>query len=452
MSKQDPSVIRHTELIPYDQGVGIYRTYEDMTMPGNAVTSPWTFTGWVDETLSWKETCYLGAVLNPPLVAEVKGPDALKFMQDYFVNGFSKFKVGTGRHGIICNEDGYIMADGVLLRLAEDHFQTFFMSPVTEICFSKGDYNATCETLTGQRFMYQIAGPRALEVIEQACQEDLHDLKFMHFRDATINGKNVRVLRMGMAGALAYEVHGVTEDSMEVYSHLWEVGQKYGMRRLGWQAYCICNHTENGFPQGMYHYTYPWQNDEVIAQVMQLDGPAQPFRGSMGDEFEELHYVTPYDNGWGSRVKFDHDFQGRAALEKIVQNPPRRMVTLEWNEEDCIDVMASIFRDQTYDIMALPYYETYDAEDALYMDKVLNDEGRVIGGSSGRVYTYYYKKMISLCSIEKEYAEEGTEVTIVWGEGELKKNIRAKVARFPYLDLPNNNSFDVETIPHFQKA
>lgn len=453
MSKQNGNAIQHVGLIPYDMNVGIYRTYMDVSFEGTPISgaSPWTFTGWVDETLSWKKTCYLGAVLNPAMITRVKGPDALKFMKKYFVNGFDKFRVGSGRHGIICNEDGYIMADGVMLRTAEDEFETFFMNPTVGYYFSKDEYDATCEDMTGQRFLYQLGGPRALEIIEKACQEDLHDLKFMRFREASICGKKVRVLRMGMASTLAYEIHGDTEDSMEVYNGLYEAGKEFGIRRLGWQAYNICNHTENGYPQGFYHFSYPWHTDKGYSEMLGgLEGPMQKFRGSMGDRYPERHFATPYDNGWSSRVKFDHDFQGRAALEKIAMDPPRRMVTLEWNCEDIVDVFASMFKDKTYDIMEFPYYETASADDALYMDEVQNANGEVIGGSAGRIYTYYYKRMISLCSIDKAYGDEGTEVYIIWGEGELKKKIRAKVTRMPYLDLTPNNKFDVETVPHYK--
>lgn len=277
------------------------------------------------------------------------------------------------------------------------------------------------------------ADPRSLEVIEQACQEDLHDLKFMRFRNATIAGQKVMILRMGMAGSLAYEVHGLSENCLDVYNAIYEAGKPFGIRRLGWQAYCICNHTENGFPQGFIHFSYPWHLDKDYSQWMGgLEGPIQVFRGSLPAENEMLRYVTPYDASWGSRVKFDHDFVGRAALEKIAQNPPKTMVTLEWNAEDVTDVYASLFREETYDTLDLPYYETTEGADPLYMDSVENTDGKLIGVSSGRIYTYYYKNMISLCSIDKEYAANGTEVKIVWGEpGHPQKIIRAKVARLP---------------------
>ena len=55
------------------------------------------------------------------------------------------------------------------------------------------------------------------------------------------------------------------------------------------------------------------------------------------------YYLTPYDLGYGPFVKFDHDFVGRAALEKMADNQRRKKVTLVWNGEDIARVFGSLF-------------------------------------------------------------------------------------------------------------
>ena len=52
------------------------------------------------------------------------------------------------------------------------------------------------------------------------------------------------------------------------------------------------------------------------------------------DDIRE-YYLTPYDLGYGHMVKFDHEFVGRPALERMAAAPPRRRkVTLVWNDDD----------------------------------------------------------------------------------------------------------------------
>ena len=64
----------------------------------------------------------------------------------------------------------------------------------------------------------------------------------------------------------------------------------------------------------------------------------------------------------------------------------------------------------------------------MYADKVLKN-GRIVGVATSRGFSYWFREVLSLCVIEPEFAELGTEVTLVWGEpSEPQKGIRAKVA------------------------
>jgi glycine cleavage system aminomethyltransferase T len=63
------------------------------------------------------------------------------------------------------------------------------------------------------------------------------------------------------------------------------------------------------------------------------------------------------------------------------------------------------------------------------------------------VYSYYYREIISHCTIDIDLAEVGTEVIVKWGDyGGAIKDVRATVARYPYLDLEPNQSYDVSRL------
>jgi glycine cleavage system aminomethyltransferase T len=419
---------------------------------------PFEFSGWRDETMSWKEGAYLGAVISTSPTFRIKGPDTIKFLSDHFVNGFKNFPVGTSRHGIMCNEKGLDMMDGMILRTAEDEVYTYWLQPYIGYCFQKGKYNALGEDISGTVFLYQVAGPRSLEILEEASGDDLHDIKFFHHRMSKIAGHDVRILRVGMAGTLAYEVHGSIDDSHEVYKAIFGAGKDYGMRKLGQVAYMM-NHTEDGFPQANYHFGFPWYEDHDFAEYLNQRPFAGFFNydpilvGSMGTDIK-LRYRNPVELGWANRIKFDHDFVGRAAFEKIMANPKRQMVTLEWNAEDIGDVFASQFRDDVpYQHMDRPndmYYEV-SPRWFYHADQVLKD-GKLVGISSGRSISQFYHRMISLSSIDVEYAALGTDVIVLWGNpGTRQKEIRAKVARYPYLTEERNDVVDVSKIPRAAK-
>jgi vanillate/3-O-methylgallate O-demethylase len=73
-----------------------------------------------------------------------------------------------------------------------------------------------------------------------------------------------------------------------------------------------------------------------------------------------------------------------------------------------------------------------DQRGFMYADKVLKN-GKLVGVATSRGYSYYFRQMLSLCTIDVEHSEPGAEVTVVWGNpGEPQKEIRATVAPAPY--------------------
>jgi glycine cleavage system aminomethyltransferase T len=223
-------------------------------------------------------------------------------------------------------------------------------------------------------------------------------------------------------------------------------------------------HYENGFPQAFLDFPYaPYGGD--FLDYLDHSGPmGVQFRklyvdvllsGSMGDDIK-LRYRTPVELGWGGMVKFDHDFIGRAALEKEVAHPRRKMVTLDWNIDDVFDVHRSQFEPgEPYQNMDEPedwtrlLFSTHRAE--YLADQVLVEDKKVVGISTGRMVSACYRKMISLCSIDVEHSDLGSEVKVIWGNPNTRqKEIRAIVSRYPFMDKPRNENIDVSTIPHLK--
>jgi len=422
--------------------------------------APYEYSGFRDEVLASKTSAYITTSLNESPIYDVKGPDAVRFLSSVCVNNFKNMKEGDIRHGILCNAKGQILTDGVIMKIAGDTYRTYWLQPVIDYLLQKSGMDVEGVDISGKEFFIQVAGPRSLEILEKASQSDLHDIRFAHHRMAKIAGKHVRILRLGMAGTLAYELHGDMAELNDVFGRIWESGQEFGMRKLGRVAYCM-NHTEAGFPNINMHYPLPWYEDEGLAAYLNERPGAGFFNmnrrlvGSIGDDLE-IRFKTPYDVGWGDLVKFDHEFTGKEALLEIAQNQQTALVTLEWNADDVADIYASQFRGRD----VTPYENIDDRPNDVYFnigwsfvyhaDKVMAD-GKQIGMSSGRLNSVYYQRMISLGFIDKEYAVEGKELTVIWGTpGTPQKEVRVTVARTPYMDLENNKGIDVEAIPHYQ--
>jgi vanillate/3-O-methylgallate O-demethylase len=165
--------------------------------------------------------------------------------------------------------------------------------------------------------------------------------------------------------------------------------------------------------------------------------------GSIGGSLDSAeiadYYLTPYDIGYGKTIKFDHDFVGREALERLSQTaPPRTKVTLVWNAEDVTAAIGSLYRPgpgAKYIEMPKARYATH------HEDRVLKD-GEQVGISLDCGYLANEREMVSLATIDTALSEPGTEVVVVWGEqpvsakpaveDHVQVEIRATVAPCPY--------------------
>ena len=124
--------------------------------------------------------------------------------------------------------------------------------------------------------------------------------------------------------------------------------------------------------------------------------------------------------GWGWLVKFNHDFIGRSALEKIAVDPPRKLVSLEWNDDDVIDVYASQFTDEPYEYMEMPRERR-----GTVLGCTVYGGDREVGCAVSRCYSPWFKKTISFAFVDKEFSNADTDLTVKWGSvGKRPKMIR----------------------------
>jgi glycine cleavage system aminomethyltransferase T len=447
--------------VPYDDRAVLY-SLEHWAFGG--VAQAWEYTGWRDENLSWKQTAYVNGHLNPSPTTKVSGPDAQAFIQSVIVNSIQKLGVGASRHAVMTDDSGRVAAHGMLVRTAEQEYLTYWLSPYLDLRIMQnaqsGTYDITTENLTGQVFLFQIGGPKSLEILEDAAGESLHDVAFLRTRLTEIAGEEVRILRIGMAGTLAYEIHGSIAVAQKVYQAIHDAGKPLGIRRLGVNAY-MSEHTESGFAQAYAHMPMPWGDEEPATRAFMLmigfDAVAGTrYVGSAGQDLTR-RYRSPYDLGWGHLVNFNHEFPGKAALEKEAAAEATTMKTLVWNSDDIAKLLNdSLFADDSDVITPMTFpHDNFSytvgvpgKAQTLRADKVLVD-GEDIGTSSGRTYTEWSHEVLSLATLKTEFAQEGTEVVVLWGdEGTHQYPIRATVARYPYLiDPVRNEHFDVSTIP-----
>ncbi len=390
------------------------------------------YTDWMDENLSWKQTVSLGD-WSFLWQRRVIGPDALKLLSDLSVNSMANFAIGQAKHLIHCNHDGKVIHEGVLSRLADQEFMLHGRGGFwVDYHLRHGKYDA--HTVTDDWFMFQVAGPNSLALLESIAKGDLRNIKFMHHGEIEIAGHKMLALRQGMSGEIGFELQGPIAHGPEVYDAIVKAGEAFGLRRLGSRGITM-NHLEACFPTIVADYLPAIFGDELADYRVEFEAAMPTFAktfnvaGSFDGKDVSDYYRSPVELGWGRNVKFDHDFIGRDALEKEVASPRRTIRTLEWNADDVLDVQASLFRPgEVYPFMDLPR----EQRGCMWSDKVLKGD-KLVGVATSRGYSYFFRKMISLCTIDVDQADIDNEVTVYWGlPNGPQKAIRAIVKPAPY--------------------
>jgi vanillate/3-O-methylgallate O-demethylase len=391
---------------------------------------PWQYSNFIDESLSYHETAYLGD-WSPLTKFRVNGPEALKFLSAYTTNDLSKFNLGQIKHAIQTNEEGKVVGEGILYKISEDEYRysggaAYWLA----YWLKERDWKAEGGIDSADEFVFVVQGPKSLAVLEKATGESLRDIRFSYTRMTQIASHRVRILRTGITGELGYEIHGPSDIGNEIWQAIYEAGKQFDIRRLGGRSMLI-SHVEGCYPTIGRDFVPATSAKARMSKAHTIDNRGGSYEWS--DPRELMR--SPFELGWEREVSLDtHEFMGREALlaEKKSGGPARRIVGLEWTSEDVIDVFAALFRHGP--IPAQMDMPRMIHRHALDPDKVLLN-GKVVGCSTSRVYSSFLRKMISLCVIDRELTNPGKQVVLVWGDrGGAQKEIRATVARLPFKE------------------
>jgi vanillate/3-O-methylgallate O-demethylase len=419
---------------------------------------PIEFSNWRNEQVGWQKTAVLFDQTHHMAELTVKGPDALKLLSQLTINTFANFAPNKAKQMVPCSYDGYVIGDGILFYLEADELLFVGRTPtVNWIQFhgETGGYKVDIirddrspshprgKAVFRRHYRYQIQGPSAAQVLERLNGGPLPDVKFFNLGRINIKGKPVRCLRHGMAGAPGLEIWGPYAEADEVREAILEAGRDFGLVQCGARAYSS-NTLESGWIPSPLPAVYTGEKMKKYREWL----PASGYEGtaSIGGSFVskdiEDYYLTPYALGYGGFVKFDHDFIGRDALERMAQGPHRKKVTFAWNPDDVLKIFASLF------VPGEVNYKYFDFPNCNYasssFDRITMG-GRTVGFSMFGGYSYNERTALSLGIVDPDI-QIGDVLTLVWGEedGGTRKptvephrqlEVRVRVAPTPYAQL-----------------
>lgn len=411
------------------------------------------FTNWRDEQRAWNTSVALMDQSHHMTQLFLHGKDLIGLLESISPNTFKTFRAGVAKQLISVNADGYLIGDGILfynhegedgLVLIGHHVLIDWVRFNVEKAAAAGkDVHCRLEPNSHMRqgpptfYRYELQGPDADRVMEKVFGGPVPEIKFFHIGDVTIAGRPVKALRHGMAGQPGFEFYGPWEDNEIVLNALMDAGAEFDIRRVGAKAY-----SSSPMESGWVPTPFPAIFDDDFAEYRQWlpASRAGSVAGSLSSPDIHDYYMTPFDLGLGRSVRFDHDFHGRAALEKIAEAPARRKVTLLWDAAD----VAAVVQSQMEPGAPGKFLDFPKARYGLYqMDEVRKD-GALVGISTDAGYVAYDQLYMSLATLDNDIPD-GAKVEVVWGEDPVTQKdsvdqnhrqmiIHATVAPAPYHD------------------
>ncbi|MCP4298030.1 MAG: FAD-dependent oxidoreductase [Proteobacteria bacterium] len=176
----------------------------------------------------------------------IHGPDALKALQRVYISNIEKLKPGRIKYSAMCNEDGCVIDDGVITKLAENdyYFTTSTGRAGNTVEWIRyhtryDNWNYHLVNLTDAMGVLNLSGPNSRKVLEKVTDSDVSNENFSFSAVIEIKIKNqipVRAMRLGFVGELSYELHVASSFLPALWKIIEEAGQEFKISNFGVEA------------------------------------------------------------------------------------------------------------------------------------------------------------------------------------------------------------------------
>ena len=176
---------------------------------------------------------------------DVQGPDAREFLSRVYTNAWMKLAPGSCRYGLMCNEKGMVIDDGVSTCISDTHFIMTTTTGGAASVYSTlemwlqtewSHLDVHLNSVTDHYSTIAVVGPNARNLMRLICQDvdfDRENFKFMQWREGAVCGVNARIMRISFSGELAYEINVEANYGRYIWDQVAAVGEKYNITPYG---------------------------------------------------------------------------------------------------------------------------------------------------------------------------------------------------------------------------
>jgi aminomethyltransferase len=346
--------------------------------------------------------------VSPLYKYEVSGADASTLLDRVVTRDISQVALDQVIYTPWCDEEGKVIDDGTVTRLAQDRFRVTAADPSYRwFAMNATGLDVRIDDISQATAGLALQGRLSRHVLEQATGRDWFDLRYFRRRPTAIAGVDVDVTRTGYTGDLGYELWIPVEGALAVWDRLFEVGADYGIRPAGIQALDICR---------------------LEASLILIEAEYTSARHAFAPELK----YSPFEIGLGRLVKFDKEaeFTGKRALlaERDAGGPSRRLVglDLDWLAIEAMYARHGLAPQISPHVQRAPV--------PVYR------QGTQVGRATSVGWGPTIKKMVGFGSVDKGLTTLGTRLSVEWTVESERGKVGATVIPMPFLDLDRKRS------------
>jgi aminomethyltransferase len=344
--------------------------------------------------------------VSPLYKYDLRGKDALRLVNRVMTRDAAKCAVGQALYGCLCENDGAVIQDGTVFRLAENHFRFHLADPgLRWLELNALGLDVAIQEVSEQIAALALQGPNALRILQSVVDAELGRLRFFRFTSGKILDVPVLVSRTGYTGDLGYELWLDAEQAARIWDIITEKGKNFGIKAAGLLALDVAR-LEAGF---------------ILLEV--------DYTGAEKALIPTQRY-SPFEIGLGWTVNLEKNhFIGAKALRQLQQQgPARQIVGLEVDLTDF---------EYLYQQAGLPpQFPTAAWRGAV---PLYNDDGQVGHATTG-AWSPTLKKYIALATVEKPYIDPGTRVDMEVLIDNIRRRTTATVVKTPFFDPPRKRA------------
>jgi aminomethyltransferase len=339
--------------------------------------------------------------ITPLMKYIIEGPDAAKLLHRMTPRDIHKMAVGQVAYTGWCDDEGRMLDDGTISRLAVDKFRMTSAEPSLRwLGMNAIGMDVTITEVTDQVAALSLQGPKSRAILNRVCKKSLDKLKYFRLTENTLDGVPVTVSRTGYTGDLGYEIWMDAGAALKVWDALIEAGNDYGIVPCGILAMDMARVEAGLF---MIDVDYTATNHAWIAGQKS----------------------TPFELGLGWAVALDKPgyFVGRQALEREHrEGSVWKMVGLE------VDWVGL---EKLYAAVGLP---PQIPGMAMRGSLPIMKDGKQVGYASTSTWSPVLKKYIALAHVQKPHFELGTQLGLEVTVEHHRRHAPATVVKLPFYE------------------